>query len=448
MADSRYRTLAVLIAVIIGAAIVGAYLALQREEPDPPVSLVPDPIPTEQLTVRPRFGLLGAEPEWESLDRFQGLVSRDRFESELIGVYSEGNAWKSVIALADEHAKIKTTDGTLQLEFAEDADGTGVDPPRFWRKGGELPPAADPKSRPLEGLRVAIDAGHLGGEWAKMEERWYQIGNGIEVKEGELTLLTAKQLAFALRKGGAEVHLVRSELEPVTGHRPADFRELAAEYLQSRGMIDRDKPDASSLEMIEREAEKLFYRAAEIRQRAWVVNERIQPDLVVCLHFNAESWGNPNKPEFVPRNHMHFLVNGTYSTAEMRLHDQRYEMVLRLLEGIHGEELAVTSSVADALAVETGLPPYVYRTSNAKLVGRSPYVYARNLLANRLYRCPVIFCEPFVMNNREVYDRIAAGDYDGTREFGGKKRLSIYKEYALGIYRGLAKYYREERKSN
>ena len=52
------------------------------------------------------------------------------------------------------------------------------------------------------------------------------------------------------------------------------------------------------------------------------------------------------------------------------------------------------------------------------------------------------------MNNREVYNRIAAGDYGGTREFGGKKRLSIYKEYALGIYRGLAKYYREERKKN
>jgi hypothetical protein len=50
------------------------------------------------------------------------------------------------------------------------------------------------------------------------------------------------------------------------------------------------------------------------------------------------------------------------------------------------------------------------------------------------------------MNNRDVFERIQAGDYDGMRDVNGAERKSIFREYADSVTDGLAKYYREARK--
>ena len=51
------------------------------------------------------------------------------------------------------------------------------------------------------------------------------------------------------------------------------------------------------------------------------------------------------------------------------------------------------------MAKETGFPPDQYTRDNVARVGKSGYVYARNLVATRLYQCPVVYFEPYVMNN-------------------------------------------------
>ncbi len=63
----------------------------------------------------------------------------------------------------------------------------------------------------LAGLKVALDPGHIGGYWAKMEERWFQIGNSKPVTEGDMTLLVAKLIANKLESWGAQVYLTRSK---------------------------------------------------------------------------------------------------------------------------------------------------------------------------------------------------------------------------------------------
>ena len=56
------------------------------------------------------------------------------------------------------------------------------------------------------------------------------------------------------------------------------------------------------------QSEILFYRHSEIRQRARLVNSQLRPDLVLCLHFNAEAWGDESNPTFIDKNHLHLLV--------------------------------------------------------------------------------------------------------------------------------------------
>src|SRR5207253_5883773 len=104
-------------------------------------------------------------------------------------------------------------------------------------------------------------------------------------------------------------------------------------------------------------------------------------DLVLCLHFNAEGWGDPNNPTLTDINHFHLLVNGSYLQQELEFDDERFEMIRRLLSRAYDEELPLADTVATAMAHETQLPPYEYPTANSTTkVGTSGYVIARNLL--------------------------------------------------------------------
>jgi len=89
-------------------------------------------------------------------------------------------------------------------------------------------------------------------------------------------------------------------------------------------------------------------------------------------------------------------------------------------------------------ASRASLPPFTYPGKNARKVNGNPYLWARNLLANRIYHCPVVFTEPYVMNNQQVFERIQAGDYEGEKEVAGQSRCSLFREYAQAVAGGLA----------
>ena len=262
----------------------------------------------------------------------------------------------------------------------------------------------------------------------------------------------ARLLAPRLRKLGARVSFVRNSAEPITAKRPDDFRELAKKILIKNGVpqprtnvLDSNDPDKE--QTIRWQSEILFYRYSEIRRRAVLVNTKLHPDLVLCLHFNAEGWGDPSHPTLIDNNHFHLLVNGSYLKDELELDDERFEMIRRLLSRAYDEELPLADIIAGAMARETQLPAYEYPTANTVTkVGSTGHVYARNLLATRLYRCPVVYCEPYVMNSRDAFARIQTGDYEGLRNVNGIERKSIFREYADGVMAGLVEYYSKARK--
>jgi hypothetical protein len=394
-----------------------------------------------------RLTPLSQPPDWSQLDRFQETITRSEFVDLLNTVYAPNNAAGQWIKLDPADAVIQeNANQKFILRFAASPDAT-VLPPRYWRPAESFGP--DPE-KPLSGVSIAIDPGHLGGDWAKIEERWFQIGNSIPVKEGDLTLRVAQILAPRLERGGAKVTLVRSAPGPVTRIRPDQLTAPAVESLRDRGVAEpltsyNGPADPRREDSVPWEADRLFYRVDEIHTRARIVNEQIKPDLTLCLHFNAEPWGDPVHPTLVQVNHLHFLVNGAYSPAELGYDDERFGMLLKLLNRCYPQELAYSEAVAAAMARITGLPPYRYSTPNAKSVGASGYVWARNLLANRLYECPVIYIEAYVMNSEEFFARVQAGEYDGMRNFGGVMRQNIFQEYAEGVVEGLTDYFRAAR---
>lgn len=394
---------------------------------------------------------LADRPDWKSLERFQKTITHDEFEQLLRSVYGTHGISEDFIRVDPDAACIlldRDAQSWLTLRFAT-SDKTRRPIPRPWRPATSLPRGK--KAGVLSGLKIALDPGHIGGAWAKMEERWFKSGDGAPVEEGEMTLKVAKRLADRLRVLGARVSFVREKTEPVTPYRPDDFKEAARAVLKASGTDNppedfQGRDDPAREQSVRWQSEILFYRTNEIRERARRVNSRLRPDIVLCLHFNAEAWGDERNPTLTDKNHLHLLVNGSYLPSELEFDDERFEMLQRLLSRVYDEEIKIADSAATALAKGTGLPPYQYTKDIVTKVGTSGYVYARNLVATRLYRCPVVYFEPYVMNSNEVFARIQAGDYEGMRAINGVERPSIYREYVDGVVAGLVEYYKAARK--
>ena len=393
---------------------------------------------------------LADSPNWKLLQKFQKTITHDEFERLLRGVYCTHGISEDFIRVDEKVACIlmdRDAQSWFTLRFAtSEAKAAAI--PRWWRAARVLPKSK--KAGPLSGLKIALDPGHIGGAWAKMEERWFKSGDAAPVEEGEMTLFVAKMLAEKLRALGARVSFVRDNTEPITPYRPDDFRETARAVLKAEGVEnppeDFQRPDDPSREQTVRwQSEILFYRTSEIRERARRVNSNLHPDVVLCLHFNAEAWGDERNPTLTDKNHLHLLVNGSYLPAELEPDDLRFEMLRRLLSRAFDEEIKIADVAALVVAKKSGLPAYEYTKDIVTKVGTSGYVYARNLAATRLYQCPVVYFEPYVMNSVDVFARVQAGDYEGTRVVNGIERPSIYREYVDGVVDGLVEYYRATR---
>src|SRR5207244_5323558 len=317
------------------------------------------------LQAADNVSILGSNPKWNVLEKYQGTITHDEFIRLIQDVYCTHGFAPDLVEINEKTARVpmnRESRKFFTLRFAENTAGR-KSVPHLWRPARSLPPARAEK--PLFGLRIALDPGHLGGKWAKMEERWFQVGDSKPVEEGDLTLRVARLLAPRLRGLGAKVSFVRNTNEPITPKRPDDFRELAKKILiknpatagQPRmGGEVLDPNDPEKEKTIRWQTEILFYRYSEIRRRAARVNFKLHPELVLCLHFNAEGWGDPNNPTLTDINHLHLLVNGSYLADELELDDERFEMIRRLFSRHYDEQLPLADTIAVPMARETAPP--------------------------------------------------------------------------------------------
>ena len=102
-------------------------------------------------------------------------------------------------------------------------------------------------------------------------------------------------------------------------------------------------------------------------------------------------------------------------------------------------ERLISENMAQAFAQKTRLPAFAYKGPNALKIGEVEGVWARNLLANRIYESPVIFLEPYIANSKAVYKWIQKGDFDGQKKIGNQMKTSLIREYAEAVVLGLEK---------
>ena len=378
-------------------------------------------------------------PEWRLLEGYQGTLSQEEFKKRLQRIFDPTGALGDYLEMSESAVVVfrdrQKTQPLFRLRFAEPSSTARA----------ELAPfaLADP-TQPLLGKVICLDPGHIGGDWADIEERTFRIGRDRPVVEGELNLQTCRLLAERLSAAGAKVVWTHEGFAPTTEVRPADLYPEAIEYLL-QDPANRRLPRFSMNGLIRWNAELLFYRSAEIQARARRVNEELRPDFTLCLHYNAAPWGSPGRASLTSVSRVVLFSHGSYTTSELAYDDQKFNLFRKLLENSTPSELAIGGAIGQQFKEKWGVPPENYAGSGyAHASGASPYVWHRNLIANRLFRGPVIFVEGPYMNDRTTYGWIQAGAYEGSRKVGRADRQNIFREYADRVADGVLQWARTQ----
>ena len=131
-----------------------------------------------------RLNTLSAAPDWSRLEAFQETMTRGEFVRLLETVYAPGRAAAGVIEVREDDVVIfkkLSPPERMTLRFAKDV-ASARPAPRFWRPASKMGPASADK--PLAGLRIALDPGHIGWVWARMEERSFRRAEDGPVQVG------------------------------------------------------------------------------------------------------------------------------------------------------------------------------------------------------------------------------------------------------------------------
>ncbi|MFU8848058.1 MAG: hypothetical protein ACNA77_05005 [Opitutales bacterium] len=320
-----------------------------------------------------------------------------------------------------------------------------VDSEIWWRSPERIREQREDASRPLSGLHLAIDPGHIGGAWAEVEGRHFQIHvDDFPVREGELVLEVAKMVEAAVTEMGGRVTLLRKANRPLNPRAPeAYFEEAAArvplpEVFSWSALLDygeRLRPVMRRMSVV----------TGELIERARLVNEVVRPDALISLHINAAPWpvgkDGAIKYELVSSNHSHVLIFGCLSDAELSRPRQEQELRRKLSNGSGVIERQLGHALGVSLGAFTQLPPSSYSGRNAvRLTGTTPYLWARNLLLLRSVHCPVVLLEPYIANSRGSYRRIQ--EALGQRQAGGPlAEDDILLEYANAVIQALLAVY-------
>ncbi|MEM1059111.1 MAG: N-acetylmuramoyl-L-alanine amidase [Verrucomicrobiota bacterium] len=388
------------------------------------------------VTAEARLSPMEKEPDWSRLDVFQKTMTRSEFKLLVDEVYAPDGVFWRYAKLGQNSVTVYSTSAKKRklwtLEFAPD-DRQRQKPPLQFAPDRKI----GAEGKPLAGMTICLDPGHIGGDWAKIEERFFQIGDDRPIIEAELNLITCRYLKQKLEALGAKVVMTKDDYEPVTSQRPDDLMDEAQEAYR---IWNRRSSGSISARRAARIARGLFYRNAEIKARAALI-DKWKPDLTICVHYNASAWGDPGRPRLTGKSRLVNFVHGAYSARELEYDDQKFYMLRNVLDRIYPHEVAAADAIAKQTAAKFRLGPEVYKNWNAvQQVGPNPYVYARNLVANRVFRGPVIFVEGPYMNAKDAYYWMEAGDYEGTKTFNGRKVPNIMKVYADAVAKGIVEY--------
>lgn len=271
--------------------------------------------------------------------------------------------------------------------------------------------------KPLEGLRVALDPGHLAHdmEMAEIEGKYVKMlpskatkGKKIAFFEAAHTLATALFLKEKLQALGATVLMTRSRLDDYPlGLSYFEWEKTQAEQgmqeALEKGFIDSVRAEKiRNNEVGEKEHFTWVYNQLDLRRRAELINGW-KPHLTVIIHYNITqaAWRDRNRLGFFPAATDNFCMTftpGSFMRGELQRPVDRLSFARLLLSADLDRSVSLSTAVVDEFHKKLKIP-YVTETSPTSYIERacvyagSPGVYARNLSLSRLIASPLVYGE-------------------------------------------------------
>jgi N-acetylmuramoyl-L-alanine amidase len=418
-----------------GSTVLAASIAGGEKKPVNRIS------PAERLrrtnVILEHFGVQPARNVDALLANLAGLQTKKDLESRLALLDSAGelrryikfagSAAQPVLQVFKDPGTKKILDREIPLRVGSSAQA-GDTPAAFHAR--LLAASNNPKGRELEGLRIAIDPGHMGGNlWGKRTGK-YIAHSGRVLHEGDLTLAVAEALAAKLRARGAEVVLTRTGKAPVTeeGWNDIDiahwgreelrasvtqpwFQKIVSQAKNDSDLIDRAKrsPWIRNLFVEQYMKGRYFFLRSDLRARADKMAEH-RPDITLVLHFDAlPTRGSPHgvnpKAPSVTRSY----VPGTFLQGELASPEARARALRHLLEP-EGFDASVdlSDAIVSRLATDHGMQTGRRHGPGAEAV--TDGVFSRNLtLTRQVHDSALAYLELAFYNHPRVFEALFRG---------------------------------------
>ena len=311
------------------------------------------------------------------------------------------------------------------------------------------------ETKPLNGLKVLIDPGHMGGEdWDRRTGKFVSV-NGSKVSEGELTLWTALVTAKKLVALGATVQLTRDRFGTVSQNTLENFD--SSPFL--RGYFHKSLDDwmAPYLDKPLEELKRMIVSAPETR-KAYTEIQRLQfyifgedleararlmdqfnPDITLVIHYDASKNNQlqnsvQSLEAFIPGA---FRANETGSRKAKALALKHLLEVRRWNQTVELAD-AVTGAMSKTLSIPRLNKPEAFTGFRVR-----DGVYTRNLYLNqRLMNGLMVYLECLHYDHVDEHARLAIKDRTLNYNSETIAYPSRIDHVAQGIETGILDYFR------
>ncbi len=298
-----------------------------------------------------------------------------------------------------------------------------------WREIPELPPRTYVPEKPLQGVRIAIDPGHLGGSMAtaEMEARYIKAivkGDTLAFNEGTLAWKTAKVLEMSLSQLGATVFITRKA--PGYSAFGKTFTQWVKQDLHKA--VDREvkegRLESWTAKKIKSGKDSLFifnqfFKRYELRQRAKIINE-FRPDATLIIHYNADqdSWERRNPQgfyELMDFNYCMAFVPGAFMKGDLKELRDRVEFARLLVSNDLAQSVYLSRLVVEKHQELLGIAPAdesmgIRYLKAVCLPTEAKGVYARNMALTRYIKGPLCYGESFCQDETKIALALAKDD--------------------------------------
>ncbi|MEM9932425.1 MAG: hypothetical protein AAF824_02380 [Bacteroidota bacterium] len=275
--------------------------------------------------------------------------------------------------------------------------------------------------KPLAGLRVALDPGHLAGDHAlaetegkymKMRASMHTKHTAIHFHESDLTIQTARIIKQKLEAEGATVMITRKRKGlSVDGFdfdtwKKVFFHSYLDEQVE-KGLLSEWDRKWYKTKAKDKDIFKL-YNSEDLYMRAEKINA-FRPHLTMVIHYNVHAPNEKSKDKegfFLPthENYAMSFVPGAFLKNELRTQEDRIHFLYFLLNPDFEQSIFLSQAFIKASKEIAGVRTV---SEEDKLIyldrlciqSSVQGVYARNLKLTRMVRSPICYGESLCQDN-------------------------------------------------